>query len=148
MNTIKARSHIDEPVTEAILQQAIVRSREQSAPLQATTLHYLPEQKRLLIGFADDNALALSTKNYVELADLSDAELKRMTLGLSGTALCLDERDLHMSITGLVSASKPLMAMALSLAAVRNGSSNSAAKAHASRQNGLKGGRPRKLAPG
>ena len=44
----------------------------------------------------------------------------------------------------LVSASQPLMDLAATVIAVRNGSRRTEAKAQASRENGRKGGRPRK----
>jgi hypothetical protein len=69
-----------------------------------------------------------------------------LQLGVGGTAICLDERDLHISIVGLVAASDSLLALATAVTASRNGSRSSAAKAKASRENGSKGGRPRKLA--
>jgi hypothetical protein len=69
-----------------------------------------------------------------------------MEVGLAGSALCLDERDLHISIAGLVFASMPLMEMAATVIASRNGQRSSLAKARASRENGAKGGRPRQAA--
>jgi hypothetical protein len=51
---------------------------------------------------------------------------------------------MHMSISGMISASESLMAVAGSLVAARNGRRISAAKATASKVNGAKGGRPRK----
>ena len=83
--------------------------------------------KPLLIGFADQSAVWLPVKNYPDLS-----------------ALCLEARDLHVSIAGLVSASQPLMDLAATVIAVRNGSRRTEAKAQASRENGRKGGRPRK----
>jgi hypothetical protein len=68
-----------------------------------------------------------------------------LTVGFSGTALCHEEKDLHVSIAGLISASKPLMNMAASVISSRNGRQSSAAKAEAARANGKKGGRPRKV---
>jgi hypothetical protein len=38
-----------------------------------------------------------------------------------GTTLCLEARDLHVSIAGLVSASQPLMDLAATVIAVRKG---------------------------
>jgi hypothetical protein len=72
-------------------------------------------------------------------------ELEGLAIGHGGTALCLDARDLHVSIAGLVSASQPLMDLAARVIAVRNGSRRTEAKAQASRENGRKGGRPRKV---
>jgi hypothetical protein len=80
------------------------------------------------------------------LAALSSEERALLTLGYAGSAVCLDERDLHISIAGLVSASADLMAMASGVVAARNGSRTTEAKASAARENGRKGGRPRRTA--
>jgi Protein of unknown function (DUF2442) len=147
MKTANAPERFDEPVTASVLAQAIERGRQRrSQGLHATSVAYLPALQSLLIGFADQSAVALPVKNYPELAELSAAELTRLALGYGGSALCLEERDLHVSIAGLVSASQPLMDMAATVIAVRNGSRRSAAKAQAARENGQKGGRPRKSA--
>ena len=69
--------------------------------------------------------------------------MQALTLGFGGSALCLKARDLHVSIAGLISASQPLMDMAASLVAVRNGRKSSATKSAAARENGRKGGRPK-----
>lgn len=144
MSSIKAHTGFDEPVTQAVLTQAIERGRKRGGEgVHATTVKYLPVLKSLLISFADHSAVALPVRNYPELAALSSAELGKLTLGLGGSALCLDARDLHVSIAGMVSASKPLMEMAATLVAARNGSKTSALKVQASRANGQKGGRPR-----
>lgn len=147
MKTVKAREGFDEPVTGIGLARAIELGRQRQGPrLRASTVQYVPAMRALLIGFADQSALALPVRNYPELAELSLVDLKHLAIGFGGGALCLEERDLHISIAGLVAASKPLMEMAATLIAVRNGSRSSAAKANASRENGLKGGRPRRLA--
>ena len=147
MKTVKAQERFDEPVTATVLEQSIERDRNRRGKgLHATAVQYLPKFESLLSGFVDFSAVALPVKNYPELAQLSRAELDHLALGFGGSALCLDERDLHVSIAGLVSASKPLMEMAATVIAARNGSRSSAAKTQASRENGQKGGRPRKLA--
>ncbi|MBL8404706.1 MAG: DUF2442 domain-containing protein [Dechloromonas sp.] len=147
MKTIKAKVRFDEPVTEEVLTQAIERGRlRRSAGLHATGVHYLQAHRSLMVSFADDSAVVLPVSNYPELATLKLAELKHLSVGFGGSALCLAERDLHVSIAGLVSASQPLMEMAVSMVAVQNGGRRSEAKTRASRENGLLGGRPRKLA--
>jgi hypothetical protein len=70
-------------------------------------VQYLPAFKSLLISFADQSAVVLPVKNYPDLAELNTTELERLAVGFGGSALCLDERDLHVSIAGLVSASQP-----------------------------------------
>jgi hypothetical protein len=145
MTAVKAHQPDDEPVTGAVLDRAVAEGRQrQGAGLYAETVRYLPEFGAVLIGFADQSALALPVGNYPELAKLTPAELSQLEIGFGGSALCHDARDLHVSIAGLVSASSPLMELAATVVAIRNGSRKSTAKAAASRNNGTKGGRPRK----
>ncbi|WP_426117406.1 DUF2442 domain-containing protein [Pseudomonas sp. DSP3-2-2] len=149
MKTVKAADLFDEAVTEQGLQQAREQGRKRrNAGLLASTVEFLPTQKALLIGFADQCAIALPIKNYPELAHLSIQELESLELGFGGSAVCLEARDLHVSIAELISASVPLMEMAATMIAARNGSRSSSAKAQAARENGAKGGRPRKLVTG
>lgn len=144
MTNVTAKSHFDEVVTPVVLTQATKRGRlSVGAGVHATGVQYVPTLKSLLISFVDHSAIALPIKNYPELVALDEAELNALELGFAGSALCLDTRDLHVSIAGLVSASQPLMAMAASLMAFRSGSKSSSAKAESARLNGQKGGRPR-----
>lgn len=145
MKTIKAREHDDQPVTQRVLNQAIDQGRKHTAlSIQPTTLRFLSELNALAIGFSDQTALLLPVANYRELRELSVDELGQIELGFGGKAICLAHRDLHLSISGMISASESLMGVAGSLIAARNGRRVSAAKATASKANGAKGGRPRK----
>lgn len=145
MKTVKAREQDDQPVTQRALDQAIDQGRRRSAPnIQATALCFLSDLNALAIGFSDQTALLLPVANYPELRELSVEELEQIELGFGGKAICVEHRDLHISISGMISASESLMSVASSLIAARNGRRVSAAKATASKTNGLKGGRPRK----
>ena len=141
---VKTQGRFDEPVTQEALAQAMERGRQRAGQgVHAAAVQYSPELASLLFRFADHTAIALPVGNYPELAALSQTELQALRLGFGGSALCLETRDLHVSIAGLVSASEPLMDLAASLVAARNGRRTSAAKAAAARSNGGKGGRPR-----
>lgn len=145
MSKIKATTRFDEPVTVEVLDRAIERGKQRrNAGVHATSVNYASTIKALLVGFADHSAVALPVRNYPELADLSATDLKNLEVGFGGSALCLDRRDLHVSIAGMVAASAPLMAMATTVVAASHGRRSSAAKVAASRENGRKGGRPRK----
>ena len=144
MTTMKASTRFDESVTQEGLDLAIERGRQRaSAGVRATAVQYVPQLGSLLFSFLDRSAVALPVSNYPELAVLDESDLQALTLGFGGSALCLKTRDLHVSIAGLVSASQPLMDMAASLVAVRNGRKSSATKSAAARENGRKGGRPK-----
>lgn len=122
MTTLKASARFDEPVTPEGLEQAIERGRKRaSAGVRATAVQYLPQLGSLLFSFLDHTALSLPVKNYPELAALDESDLQSLSLGFGGSALCLRTRDMHVSIAGLVTASQPLMDMATSLVAARNG---------------------------
>lgn len=144
MTTMKASTRFDEPVTQEGLDQAIERGRKRaSVGVRATAVQYVPQLGSLLFSFLDRSAVALPVSNYPELAVLDESDLQALTLGFGGSALCLKARDLHVSIAGLVSASQPLMDMAASLVAGRNGRKSSVTKSAAARENGRKGGRPK-----
>lgn len=145
MTIVATRAPFDEAVTDAGLRRAVERGRQRRPALHASAVQYAADSQSLWIGFSDLSAVVLPVKNYPELAQLSPAQLGRLVLGFAGSALCLGEQDLHVSIAGLVSASVPLMEMAATVVASRNGSRSSASKALAARENGQKGGRPRKL---
>ncbi|MBW9335440.1 DUF2442 domain-containing protein [Herbaspirillum aquaticum] len=144
--TIKAKKRDNPPVTDEVLEQAMALGRQRSrSGLQATRVTYLPSLEAIAIGFADKTGILLPIDHYPEFSTLSTAELGRIEIGYAGSALCLEERDLHVSIAGLVAASPSLMKLATTVAAARNGSRSSEAKILAVRENGRKGGRPRKL---
>jgi hypothetical protein len=144
MKTIKAKVQADNPVTESSLDKAIERgeSRRKNS-LQATAVTYLAPWLAVL--FEDGSGVLLPVANYPEFNDFEPKDYASLTVGYAGTALCHEGKDLHVSIAGMISASKPLMAMAASVVASRNGRQSSAAKSEAARANGRKGGRPRKV---
>jgi hypothetical protein len=145
MSIVTARTLFDEPVTDDVLRRAVARGHQRRSALHASAVQYMADSQSLWIGFSDLSAVILPVKNHPELAQLSRTQLDGLVLGFAGSAICLAEQDLHISIAGLVSASVPLMAMAATVVASRNGSRSSASKAVAARENGQKGGHPRKL---
>jgi|APAra7269097635_1048570.scaffolds.fasta_scaffold02142_5 hypothetical protein len=140
---IKARVYEDSPVTEDSMRRAA--AMRQSRTPKAVSVQFLPSRQSLLIGFLDQSAIALPVAKFPELDALDPAELDRLTISFGGQALCLEERDMHISIQGMIAASEALMGLAASMVAANNGRRVSAAKAEAARANGRRGGRPRKL---
>lgn len=143
-----ARERAAEVVSTDVLRRVVARGKVVHRPgLQARELRYMRDLRALLIGFADKSAVLLPIRNYPELAGLDRGELEQLKLGFAGRALCLDSCGLHVSIAGLLAASEDLMTVAKTVVAIKNGSRVSQAKAAASRENGKKGGRPRKEMP-
>ncbi|VVM77233.1 hypothetical protein PS662_02126 [Pseudomonas fluorescens] len=143
MITIEAGTGVDRPVTEASLDEAIRRGQvRHKSSLQVTAVAFL--DPCLAVSFIDGSGVLLPVQHYPEFDDFDAEDFAELKVGFSGTALCHEGRDLQVSIAGMISASKPLMDMAASVIAARNGRQSSAAKAEAARANGRKGGRPRK----
>ena len=105
------------------------------------------EDNCISIGFSDGSRVVLPVAGLPEFAGFSLEDFEQLEVGFGGKALCCEAQDLDVSITGLIATSKPLMDLAISLVASRNGRKSSAAKAAAARANGKKGGRPRKKEP-
>lgn len=143
MKTIEAGILADRPVSEAVLDEAIRRGQvRHKNGLQATAVTFL--EPCLAVSFIDGSGVLLPVEHYPEFDGFEVEDFADLKVGFSGTALCHEGKDLHVSIAGMISASKPLMDMAASVIASRNGRQSSAAKAEAARANGRKGGRPRK----
>ena len=143
MKTIQAKDPVDRPLTAAALDEAIERGRANRSGVNAR--HVSVEGRHLAIGFEDGSAVVLPLDRYPEFNDFAETDLKALQVGFAGTALCHEGKDLHLSIAGMIQASKPLMDLAASVIASRNGRQSSLAKAQAARANGRKGGRPRKI---
>ncbi|WP_215883727.1 DUF2442 domain-containing protein [Acidithiobacillus sulfurivorans] len=144
--TIQATNGFDEEVTPEVLQRAVaLGQRHHRGSIHAQSLRYLPDTRALMITFGDQTAIVLPVANYSELSALTEKERQQLSLCFAGSALCLNDQDLHVSIAGLMAMSQPLLEVAKTVTASYNGRLRTPAKAAASRENGKKGGRPRSL---
>lgn len=143
MRIIKAKVRPYVPLTEADIDKAIARGRKtRHLYARASSVSY--EDKSISIGFSDGSRVSLPVAGLPEFAGFSVEDFQQLEVGFGGKALCCEPQDLDVSITGLIATSLPLMDLAASLVASRNGRKSSAAKTAAARANGKKGGRPRK----
>ena len=146
MKVIKAKPSVHRPLTGEMLDAAIKRGEaRQASSLQAVSVTF--ESPSLVIRFEDGSGVLLPVDRYREFDGFNAADYESLTVGFAGTALCHEGKDLDVSISGMISASPSLLAMAASAVASRNGRQSSAAKSAAARANGKKGGRPRKVDP-
>ena len=146
MKIVKAKTVPDVPLTEADIDKAIVRGRKtRHLYARASTVGY--EDNCISIGFSDGSRVVLPVAGLPEFEGFSLKDFEQLEVDFAGTAVCCEAKDLHVSVTGLIATSKPMMDLATSLVASRNGRKSSAAKAAAARANGKKGGRPRKDVP-
>lgn len=140
MKRVKAKTAVDTPVTEEVLAKAIERGRAREGA-QATELFYDRLKKALRFRFADNVELGLPVARFEVFSGLSDEELSHVRLTPSGTVVELEERDLHVSIPGLLAGTEAVGKLAATIAAIRAGRVSSVAKAAAAQTNGRKGGR-------
>lgn len=139
MKTIVARARFDEPVTDTVV-AARTTPREQKG-IQASSVQYFKPMKGLLVQFAD-SAIVLPVNGHPELRDLPEEALSRVALGFNGTALVLDEYDLHISLAGMLQHNAAIERIARFVVSSKNGQAKSRIKTIAARENGAKGGRP------
>ncbi|WP_339471418.1 MULTISPECIES: DUF2442 domain-containing protein [unclassified Pseudomonas] len=143
---VKAKVVPYKPLTEADVEKAIARGRKtRHLYARASSVRY--EDNCISIGFSDGSRVVLPVAGLPEFAGFSLEDFEQLEVGFGGKALCCDAQDLDVSVTGLIATSKPLMDLATSLVASRNGRKSSPAKSAAARANGKKGGRPRKKEP-
>lgn len=143
MKIVKAKVRPDVPLTEAAIDKAVARGRKlKRVYANASSVGY--EGDCICIGFSDGSRILLPVAGLAEFEGFSVQDFQQLELGFGGKALCCEARDLHVSIAGLIATSQPLMDLAASMVASRNGRKTSAAKSEAARANGKKGGRPRK----
>jgi len=107
MSIVTARTLFDEPVTDDVLRRAVARGHKRRSALHASAVQYMADSQSLRIGFSDLSAVILPAKNHPELSQLNRTQLDGLVLGFAGSAICLAEQDLHISIAGLVSAKRP-----------------------------------------
>ncbi|GAB5346376.1 DUF2442 domain-containing protein [Pseudomonas fluorescens] len=140
---VKAKVLPDLPISEADIDKAIVRGRKlKRLYANASDVRYADDC--ISIGFGDGCRIVLPVAGLAEFEGFSAQDFQQLEVGFGGKALCCEARDLHVSISGLIATSQPLMDLAASMVASRNGRKSSAAKSAAARANGKKGGRPRK----
>lgn len=112
---------------------------------QAKAASYDPVTGRIVVELKLGSAFAFPPTLLDELANLTPDQLARVEVDVSGEALSWEEFDIDISVPGILVAI--LGDAMLKAFASRGGSSTSERKAAAARENGRKGGRPRKKRP-
>lgn len=143
MKIVKAKVIPYVPLTDADVEKAIARGRKLKR-LYANASNVRYQDDCISIGFSDGSRVMLPVAGLPEFEGFSAQDFQQLEVGFGGKALCCEAKELDVSITGLIATSQPLMDLATSLVASRNGRKRSAAKSAAARANGKKGGRPRK----
>jgi hypothetical protein len=120
---------------------------EAEIEIRAQAVRYVPERDAIEI-VTNHNAGFLIPRQWIgALQDVPTEELGKLEVWPDGSAIELEDRDIQISVHGLLTAILPAMLPSRSVAAIfasRGGQATSRAKRKSSRANGRKGGRPRK----
>ena len=137
-----------EPTDDEILAQipgARARARETDATEpRARSAHYDRRTGRVVVELTNGCAMHFPASLAQGLGGATAAELQAVEVYPGGVGLRWDALDVDLSVPGLVSGVFGGIAWTASQLGKKGGSASSAAKAAAVRENGKKGGRPRK----
>jgi len=107
---------------------------------RATSARYDAESGRVLVELADGGLVGFRADSEAALAGLPADELATVRVGTGGSVLHWPDADVHIDVPGIIAHVVNMAAWAPKYL----GGRTSAAKARAARENGRKGGRPRK----
>jgi hypothetical protein len=143
MSTTKTRSNLTE--VEVAAGRARGEARMLAEPY-AERAEYDADAKRLVISLRGGALVAIPVSAIEEIADAKPAELALIKAGRFGDVIELRERDVDISLVGLLRdlSGKPATSVAAAAMGKRGGAAMTEAKAEAARANGAKGGRPRR----
>lgn len=135
-------------VTDAEYAAAIAAGRVGAgAEIRAVTVRYVADRDAIELVTTTDAGFLIPRDWIGALQDTPTEALARLEVWPDGSAIALEERDIHISVDGLLTALLPAMLPARIVAAIFSGHGGRAmsdAKRGSARANGRKGGRPRK----
>ncbi len=120
---------------------------EAETEVRAQAVRYVPDRDAIEI-VTTRNAGFLIPRQWISaLQEVSAADLARLEVWPDGSAIEIEDRGVHISVHGLMTAVLPAMLPPCAVAAIfasRGGKATSDAKRSSAQANGRKGGRPRK----
>jgi hypothetical protein len=137
-------------ITDAEYAAALAAGQtEAETEVRAQAVRYVPERDAVEI-VTTRNAGFLIPRQWIgALQEVPTEDLARLQVWPDGSAIELDDRGIHISVHGLMTAVLPAMLPSRTVAAIfasRGGKVTSNAKRSSAQANGRKGGRPRKAA--
>lgn len=135
-------------ITDAEFAAALAAGRvETETEIRAQAVRYVADRDSIEI-VTSRHAGFLIPRHWIgALQDVPIEELAKLEIWPDGSAIELEDRDIHISVDGLMTAILPAMLPTRTVAAIfasRGGRSTSDAKRSSAQENGRRGGRPRK----
>ena len=136
------------PINDAGYARALAAGRDQAqTEIRAQAVRYVPERDAIEIVIQGEAGFLIPRQWIGALQEVPTEDLVKLAVWPDGSAIELEDRDIQISVHGLMTAILPAMLPARSIAAIfasRGGKSTSATKRSSAKINGQKGGRPRK----
>jgi hypothetical protein len=138
----------DHTITDAAFADALAAGHaEAETEIRAQTVRYVADRDAIEI-VTTRHAGFLVPRSWVgALQDVPIADLVKLEVWPDGSAIALEDRDIHISVDGLMTSILPAMLPTRTIAGIfasRGGKATSDAKRTSAQKNGQKGGRPRK----
>jgi len=135
-------------ITDAEYAAALAAGRlEAETEIRAQAVRYVPDRDAIEIVTTRNAGLLIPRQWIGALQDVPADDLARLEVWPDGSAIELEDRDIHVSVHGLLTAILPAMLPPRAVAAIfasRGGRATSEAKRSSAQANGRKGGRPKK----
>ncbi len=135
-------------ITEQDIARALDAGRQEAeTEFRARSVRYFPDRDTVEIVTTRDTGFLIPRRWISAFAGLSPEQLATLVVWPDGSALEVEALDIQVGVHGLLTQVLPAMLPARALAGLfarRGGQSTSGAKKLTARENGRKGGRPRK----
>ena len=137
-------------INDAEFAAALAAGRvEVETEIRAQAVRYVADRDSIEIVTTRHAGFLIPREWIGALQDVPIEELAKLEIWPDGSAIELEDRDIHISVDGLMTAILPAMLPTRTVAAIfasRGGRATSDAKKSTARENGRRGGRPRKPA--
>lgn len=134
----------DATITERDVALAVERGRRRMATeFRASSAQYDAKRDTIELTMVDGWGLVFRRQQIPEFAELDAHHMDALQVSPAGTAILVEESDVHVSVHGLVTSFISPHLMAATLGQM-GGKTSSPAKKRTAQANGKKGGRPKR----